>query len=231
MRKKLHLIPGTMCNEKLWTELLPYLHSSLELVHLDIPPGKNFNELAEYYNDLLDSDKTNLIGFSLGGYIASFFSMVYPERIEKLFVISNSPTSLSSVELTQRSDILKLVKTYGYNGLSRKKAADLLDPKNQTDRLIDLILEMDCDLGEEEFISQYQYTSERKELSQAISRLPLHTQFYYSEHDQLVSSQWFGGLTGLSPKLSVFRTSGSGHMLPLEKPRELASYINSWIEL
>ncbi|MBV1908115.1 MAG: alpha/beta hydrolase [Kangiellaceae bacterium] len=218
MRKKLYLIPGTMCNEKLWTELLPYLNSSLELVYLDIPTGKNFNELAEYYNDLLGSDKINLVGFSLGGYIATFFSMVYPERIEKLFVISNSPTSLSTYELNQRSDILKLVETHGYDGLSRKKTADLLDAKNQTSRFIDIILEMGRDLGENEFISQYQYTSERSDLSQAINRFPLHTQFYYSEHDQLVNSSWFSGLTGSKPKLSVFRTSGSGHMLPLEKP-------------
>jgi len=231
VRKKLYLIPGTMCNEKLWAELLPFLHSSLELVYLDIPPDKNFNELADYYNDLLDGDKINLIGFSLGGYIATFFSMAYPERIEKLFVISNSPTSLSSDELKQRSDILNLVKAYGYNGLSRKKATELLDAKSQTDRLIDFILEMDLDFGKNEFISQYQYTSDRSDLTLAINKLPLHTQFYYSEHDPLVSSQWFSELTDLNPKLIVYCTSGSGHMLPLEKPQELASYINSWVEL
>jgi pimeloyl-ACP methyl ester carboxylesterase len=40
-----------------------------------------------------------LIGFSLGGYIATYFSMLYPERVEKLFVISNSPTSLPLDEI------------------------------------------------------------------------------------------------------------------------------------
>ncbi|MEW6998075.1 alpha/beta fold hydrolase [Colwelliaceae bacterium BS250] len=231
LRKKLHLIPGTMCNDKLWTELRPYLHSSLELVHVDIPRGKNFDELAKYYYDLFSSDKVNLIGFSLGGYIASYFSMLYPERIEKLFVISNSPTCLPSEELKQRNDILDFVKKYGYKTISRKRIANMLDRNNQTNRLIDLILEMDSDLGENEFISQYQYTSARTDLSQTISRLPLHSHFYYSDDDRLVNSDWFNKLTSLNPKLSVINTSGSGHMLPLEKPQELADYINSWAGL
>jgi pimeloyl-ACP methyl ester carboxylesterase len=229
--KKLYLIAGTMCNEKLWTELRPYLDSSLELVYLDIPRGKNFDELADYYNNTFGSEKVSLIGFSLGGYIATYFSMLFPERVEKLFVISNSPTSLSLDEMNQRVDTLKLVEIYAYKGLSRKKAADLLDPKKQTDRLIDLILGMGRDLGEDEFMSQYQYTSERVDLSPAISRFLFHTHFYYSDDDQRVSSQWFNELKVLGPQLSVINTSGSGHMLPLEKPQELANYINSWVKL
>ena len=107
----------------------------------------------------------------------------------------------------------------------------MLDRNNQSDRLIDLILEMDSDLGENEFISQYQYTSARTDLSKTISRLPLHSHFYYSDDDRLVNSDWFNKLTSLNPKLSVINTSGSGHMLPLEKPQELADYINSWAGL
>lgn len=231
MRKKLYLLPGTMCNEKLWIALLPYLHRSLELVYLDIPRGKNFDELAIHYNDLLGNDKINLIGFSLGGYIASYFATLYPERIEKLFVISNSPTRLPVDELSQRSDILKFVKAYGYKGIGRNKVAGLFDVKNQQSRFIDLILEMDSELGEDEFISQYQHTSARADLARMISQLQLHAHFYYSENDRLVNSQWLNELTNLTPNVAVISTPGSGHMLPLEKPRELAEHINSWLKL
>ncbi|MGF1701486.1 alpha/beta hydrolase [Photobacterium makurazakiensis] len=231
MRKKLYLIPGTMCTEKLWTEILPYLYDSLELVYLDIPQGKNFDELAEHYHNIFGSDTVNLIGFSLGGYIATYYAMLHPNQIEKLFVISNSPTNLSVEELEQRSDILKYVKTYGYKGMSRNKVASLLDSKNQTDQLIDLILEMDNALGESEFISQYKCTSERVDLSQSIIQFPFYTHLYYSDNDSLINSKWLNELDNISPRLSLISTSGSGHMLPLEKPRELAQYINSWVEL
>jgi pimeloyl-ACP methyl ester carboxylesterase len=220
-----------MCNEKLWGEVLPYLHDSLEVVYLDIPQGKNFDELAEHYNNILGNDTVNLIGFSLGGYIATYFSMLYPKRIEKLFVISNSPTNLSTEELNQRSDILKYIETYGYKGMSRKKVANLLDGANQADRLIDFILEMGSDLGESEFVSQHQYTSQRSDLFLAMKQFSFDMHLYYSENDRLINSQWLNELANLNSKLSLISTSGSGHMLPLEKPRELANYINSWVEL
>lgn len=231
MRKKLHLIPGTMCNEKLWSLLIPYLDCAYELIFLDIPREKNFDQIAEHYNDLLGNDKLNLIGFSLGGYIASYFAIKYPERIEKLFVISNSPTTLPIDELNQRDDILKLVNKYGYKGMSRNRIVNLLDAANQTEQLIDLIMKMDHDLGENEFVSQYQYTSQRADLSQALIQLPFFTHIYYSDNDRLVNTQWCQSLRGSTPNLSVICTSGSGHMLPLEKPQELAGYLKSWAKL
>jgi len=231
LARKLHLIPGTMCNEKLWAQVLPYLHSSVELVYLNIPREKNFDELAEHFNQLFGNDSVDLVGFSLGGYIATYFSLLYPQRVNKLFVISNSPTSLCSAELNQRTDSLQLVKKYGYKGISRHRAKTLLDAGSEIDRLTEIILEMDKDLGEAEFISQYQYTSNRMDLSARVNELPRHTCFYYSVDDSLVSAQWLNEISKANPKLSVISTAGSGHMLPLEKPRELAQYLNYWAQL
>ena len=36
---------------------------------------------------LLPSNPVLLLGFSLGGYIASYFAVNYPQRVEKLFVL------------------------------------------------------------------------------------------------------------------------------------------------
>ncbi|NRD75190.1 hypothetical protein HQQ94_18580 [Shewanella sp. VB17] len=90
---------------------------------------------------------------------------------------------------------------------------------------------MDNNLGKNELISQYQYTSIRKDLSPTLDQLPSQTYFYYSEGDQLIDLPWFNQIRASNTELSVISTSGSGHMLPLEKPRELAEHINAWITL
>ncbi len=232
MRKKLYLIAGTMCNEKLWFEMSPYLDDAFELIYLNVPKGKGFDELAQYYNDTFTEDKVNLIGFSLGGYVATYFAKCFPERIEKLFVISNSPTSLPNDELNQRRDILKYVKAHGYKGMSRKKAENLLDMSsgvtNQTERFVELVMTMDRELGESEFVSQYQYTSEREDLSPAIRQFSFTTHIYYSENDKLINPQWLAGLSNDYGRLSLISTKGSGHMLPLEKAKELSNHIKMW---
>lgn len=229
MKTKIHLIPGTMCNEKLWSKLGAYLDNSIELVYLTIPMDKGFDQLAEYYKNLLANEEAiNLIGFSLGGYISTYFAAHYPALVERLFVISNSPTCLPNNELKQRKVALDFVAKHGYKGLSRKKAASMLDPENQHDHFIELVLEMEREQGEADFISQYQNTSVREDLAEPISQLSMPACFYYSEHDPLIDSTWMQRLAS-AEHLSVTSTAGSGHMLPLEKPQELAQHIHNWL--
>ncbi|MDP2561523.1 alpha/beta fold hydrolase [Psychrobium sp. 1_MG-2023] len=230
MRKKLFFIPGTMCTDKLWTEVLPHLAKDFEPVLLNIPQGKSFDELAAYYDNLFGDKPVHVIGFSLGGYIAAYYAMRYPHNVAKLFVISNSPTALPTLEYTQRSKVLEFAKIHGYKGISRKKAAGLLDRGVLSDSVVDLIIEMDKESGEEQFFSQYQCTLEREDLRVAISDFPFPTHFYYSEDDAVVNSQWLSNLEGLNMRLSLYSTAGSGHMLPLEKPHELATQINRWAQ-
>ncbi|RLV58115.1 alpha/beta hydrolase [Parashewanella curva] len=225
---ELHLIPGTMCNEKLWSKILPYLENDFELVYLDIPLDKNLDEITEIFKDKIQSKAINLIGFSLGGYLATYFAMKYPECISRLFVISNSPCELPSEEIKQRNQMLSYIKQHGYTGISRKKAASMLDTKHQSDELVNLILEMDNDLGEQTLISQYQLTSSRMDLAQHIKCFEFPSYFYFSENDPLVNKIWINNTSQYDTKIKVLETSGSGHMLPIEKPLELAGYIQLW---
>jgi pimeloyl-ACP methyl ester carboxylesterase len=54
----------------------------------------DMNELQDYvlhYADLLDQlgiDKINLVGFSLGGWLAAKFAIAYPERVKKLILVA-----------------------------------------------------------------------------------------------------------------------------------------------
>ncbi|MFD2177645.1 alpha/beta fold hydrolase [Veronia pacifica] len=227
MNKRLYFIPGTMCNKRLWEKLAPFLNPTIEPVFLDIPSNKTFAQIADEYEDMMDDGRSCLIGFSLGGYIACSFAARYPERVSKLFVISNNPAGLPHEEQVQRKQILHWVKGNGYHGISQRKAASLLDQRNVSDSNIEIILSMDKELGSETFVSQYQLTSEREDLTEAIQSFNFPTHFYISENDPLLMATGFNQFSK-NPMVSVIRTSGSGHMLPLEKPRELAEQINSW---
>lgn len=220
-----------MCTEKLWYKLIPLLDKDIEPVFLKIPPNKNFADIAAHFHSILDTDKVNLVGFSLGGYVASYFARVYPEQLDRLFVIANSPSCLPAQEVKQRNVVLDYVMHHGYSGMSRKKASNLLDRSNRDRELTEVILDMDRTLGISEFISQYQYTTDRVELRGAFEQFRFPTYFYFSEKDPLVNTLWFEGLTDTNPNLSVRKVSGSGHMLPLEQPLELANYLHAWLDM
>ncbi|RYV01661.1 alpha/beta hydrolase [Shewanella sp. OPT22] len=218
-----------MCNEKLWSKVASYLLEDFELIYLDIPLDMDFDEIADSFKQIIQDQTINLIGFSLGGYIATYFAAKFPQCIERLFVISNSPCELLSQELQQRKQILNYVKRYSYNGMSRKKVASMLDEGNHTESLMDLIIGMDSKLGKKTFISQYQNTFDRIDLAENIRAFEFYSCFYFSEDDSLVNQPWVSKLASCSPKTKVIKTSGSGHMLPLEKPLEFVEHIRRWM--
>lgn len=237
MREKIYLIPGTMCNERLWSDLLPLLTNSIgehyEFVHVKIPKNMIFSQITKFLNGYCKEERVKIIGFSLGGYIAAHFAITFPQRVDKTFIISNSPCALYPAEEKQRQEIVEFVNRYGYKGMSKARAAQLLDihngDKKHLDHLISIIINMDAELGEVEFKSQMQSTSKRNDLFEQLACSQVQSVFYYSEHDLLVNSQWLSKLKQANPNCVMKCTTGSSHMLPLENPKELADYIDEWL--
>lgn len=230
MKKRIYLLPGVMCNEKLWIKLRPYLDESYELIHLSIPLKSNLDEIVDCLNEIVKEEKIHLIGFSLGGYIASYFACKYPNRIEKLFIISSSLCSLNKEEIEKRKKAIFLVETYGFKGLSRKKVLTLLDDSNKKNEdLIHLIQKMYLDLGKDVFNMQMLGTLYRDDLVEKISMMSFSITYLYSDNDRLVNQYWVQKFSKSSYNTNFVKLESSSHMVPLEIPYELSIEIKNWI--
>ncbi|NTS76321.1 alpha/beta hydrolase [Catenovulum sp. SM1970] len=229
MKQTLYFIPGTQCDNRLWSRVLPYLDSEIEVVHLPIPNQLNFEQIAAHYQQQLGEEPVNLVGFSLGGYIASDFLARYPEQVNRIFIIANSPTALPENELKQRYAMRAFAEKNGYQGLSRKRVASLLSAQNRDESIIDCVLAMDKTLGAETFLSQFQHTTERCNLASYFNQYQGTAYFYYSEQDALIDKAWFQQLDLTRPQLKILTTENAGHMIPLEQPQALAQHLNNWV--
>jgi len=228
-KPKLYLLPGTMCNERLWVELSQWIEPFYELIHIPIPKGKDFDEIAEALLPQFTEETVDILGFSLGGYLAAYFSAKYPSRVNKLFVVSNSPCALNLEEIQQRQATIRWVEANGYSGMSRIKAKSFLDYDNRNDdTLVNTLLEMDAELGEEVLLNQLRGTTERMDLGQALSVLKVPVCFYYSVGDPLVNDDWVDALTKKHACFYAVKQQGAGHHLPLETPEHLGEHILSW---
>lgn len=225
----LYFIPGTMCNQALWSQVALHLQQAdeaFQLNYLPIPNDMSFEQLADYYVDVLPASGINLVGFSLGGYIASYFSSRYPDRLTRLLVVANSPTQLPQAEIKQRLGTLALVEKYGYKGMNKDRILPLLDRTSRdNNEIVSAILAMDKALGRATFESQYRFTTERQDLSSNLASAPFEANFFASESDPLVDQRWLQTMAEQYAHISLGTTSGSGHYLPLEKPAELAQVI------
>ena len=70
-----------MCDQRLWTQvweaLTPLISSSTQLIHLSIPSLPTIDEISAHLSTLIAND-SYLVGFSLGGYLASDIALKFP---------------------------------------------------------------------------------------------------------------------------------------------------------
>lgn len=229
-----YFIPGTMCNEQLWGRLWPLLSSRCELVHLTLASE---GELSEVVDDLVAQIKRssrgrvfNLIGFSLGGYLASAVSLKFAEQLQRVMIIANTPMALPEVELTQRKRIIDTVNKLGYQGLNRSRVISFLDVQQHSDHgLIDLIQGMGQQFNERDLAHHLVTLSKRENLCSALAAKNRLLWFCCGESDHLVDSKKMRLLSEEQMHIQYRQVANSGHFLPLEKPRQLAALIDEWL--
>ena len=65
-------------------------------------PGHGSSPFSETFDFLLPSSRFHLIGYSMGGRLALQYALRYPDRIDRLFLISTHPGLTSEEEKKQR---------------------------------------------------------------------------------------------------------------------------------
>jgi 2-succinyl-6-hydroxy-2,4-cyclohexadiene-1-carboxylate synthase len=223
MTVKIYCLPGTMCDQRLWQACAEHLPENIELIHIAIPVKKNIDEIVTALKQQFPAGKINLVGFSLGGYLASAYALKYPEKINKLLLISNMSYSLPEAELKQRSRTIAYLKTHGYLGIPTKRITALLDVSKQKNYdIINCVREMDTDLGKETLIYQLTVTTQRENLLIKLPKLHFPVQFLIGDNDLLVNINLIEAIATQSPLISLSVLNNTGHMLPLEQPEKCA---------
>lgn len=217
-----------MCDERLWQFTQQSINESLTLLHVPIPMENSIQGILDALVMTLPEEPVNLLGFSMGGYIACAFAAKYPERIKRLMVLSNTASGLLDTERQQREVALNWVSKQGYHGIPKKKAVAMLGYSyKDRDDLLEIIFSMDRALGEAVFIQQLKSSLERPELLPELKSVSFALRFIVGSDDVLLSKDVVSEMQ-LSKAFDIKTLDGCGHMLPLEKPRELAALIEDF---
>lgn len=227
--QKIHFLSGTMCNKDLWQFVFPKIKNYIP-EYIDITPATSFEEINAIIHSKITSPAI-LIGFSLGGFSALNFASQYPEKIKKLIVIAASSKGLSEHEIRLRKSTIEFLETHQYKGVSNTRVKQFLHPDNHENKtLINIIKKMDADLGKDILIKQLKATSNRIDITVQLKTITNPILLIGSKEDALVSSQDILDLKKeLKTSFSVI-LKNCGHMIPLEKPNEIAEIIHNYLD-
>jgi pimeloyl-ACP methyl ester carboxylesterase len=187
---------------------------------------RNFDDLTILYDQLFEQlglDRIHLIGFSMGGWAASEFASYYPRRLKSLSLIT--PVGLR-LEDNPGVDIFQLAPPELMDRLFKDKEVMMqwLPDADNFDEGIHLYSEFSA-AARLMWAPRYNLALERR-----LQRLDCPTQVIGAEEDRLVPNAMSDKFAAVLPNCKLTRLAGTGHEPLLERPRELADTLISFIE-
>ncbi len=218
-RPTIVLVPGFMTDRDLWTDLIPELEG-YNTVCADISSGSSLEAIAAQVLEQCPP-RFILLGFSMGGFVARYVAYQAGTRIEALILVATSARAGSPSSRARPDD------PKAFKGISTTAIRASLGPERANDEhLVKRIQKMGERLGHEVYarLTSLQRPSDLERLEQIRCKCLVVS----AEFDRLRSREESQELAaGLNAEFAMIH--GSGHMIPLERPRELAGTMKSWL--
>lgn len=224
IKQPYYFIPGTMCDHRLWNNVLSFL-PQIDPVHCSYSNAITIDQMID--SILAQApDRSHMVGFSLGGYLGCLSALREPDKFTSVTAIATSPNGLTESEKNLRRKNAAILKNHPFKGVSRKRLQQLLHPNHmENQEIVNTILNMEKDLGQDVLVHQLLATIDRHDISKGLLQLAIPIRFIMAEDDQLVPIEPVNKLSKQSSHIACYNISNSGHMIPLEAPEKLASLL------
>ena len=224
------LLPGNMCDRRLWTDELRCVLS--DAVDADLSLDNSLAGMAE--RALAANEGVILpVGFSMGAMVAVEMWARAPERIAGLILLGYNATAdlpeRAARRPRQQDEVLHgglervLVEELKPNYLAAQHLGNL--------RLLELLRDMGMGLGADVFVRQSEALRLRDDRVAELPQIAVPVFYGCGTDDALCAPSLHRRWQGLTPDAALEIFAGAGHMLPLETPGALANSISNWLAL
>lgn len=221
------LLPGTVCDERLFAPLVAALdHPDMRVLPMTgarSTPALAANLLA------VAPERFALLGFSLGGIVALEMAAQAPERIERLALVDTTPAPDANAEA--RWDAVEEARRGGMESYILDSWVRLVSPVNaNNERLRATIVAMAVDAGAEVLAEQSEVAIHRADSRARLGAIAVPTLILAGEDEQVcgldVHEQLAAGIAGAR----YFTIPKAGHFSPLENPAAVARHVCDWLD-
>ncbi|WP_100657743.1 alpha/beta fold hydrolase [Alteromonas flava] len=223
-------LPGTLCDERIWLPV--WRHMSFATGARQYVPLQWANDLQQMLaltHDRLNanSKKVHLIGFSMGGYIASLAALE-SNNVASLTLMGYSPQGLSAQETSARKHTISAIEKRQFTGMTQAHLSQYLTAVELGDEQIcNTILSMATDLGINTLKHHFSATTPRQDLRSKLQSLKVPIYCIAAEHDQIASAQSVEDFCQHKSSVECHVIESTAHMMSLTQPQRCAQLITA----
>ena len=229
MQDPLVLLPGMMCDARLFGPQIAELSSEFAVTIAPITQGERVEEIASGLLSVLP-DKFALAGLSMGGIVAMELLRRAPDRITRIALMDTSPLA----ETPQSSAAYEPMIVGARAGrldevLAGFMQPDFLAPGPQRTEILALVKAMGLYLGPDVFIRQARALQRRRDQQSTLRKCKVPALVLCGEHDGLTPVKRHTFMAELIPYAKLCVIEGAGHLPTLEQPEQTTAALRDWM--
>lgn len=233
MRPTLYLLPGLLCDERVWAHQQAHL---ADLVETRVPDFRQCDSLDAMADIVLADapERFYLAGHSMGGRAAMQVLSKAPERIIKLALLDTGihPAGTNNEERRKRQALIDLAENEGMAALARKWGMPMIHPDRHQDApLMDTFFAMIEGYSLASYKGQVKALLERPDARPFLASAPADTLVLCGRQDTWSTPAQHEVIAAALPDHpGVVVIEHSGHMVTMEQPEAVTSAMRDWLE-
>jgi pimeloyl-ACP methyl ester carboxylesterase len=231
MTAALLMLPGHMCDRRLWSLVEPDFHKAgFEVFHGDMSGHISVETMASAI--LSEAPQSFVaVGLSMGGIIALEIVRQEPSRMAALIISdSNAAPELPSRAAARRAQQIKVRNGRLAEVIRDELKPTYLAPANRERRdILDLTFDMAMQLGSEVFLRQSEALITRPDSRPTLPRLDCPSLVLCGAEDPVCPPASHRAMADAIPRAELDIIEGAGHLPPLEQPKRFSARVLNWL--
>ena len=226
MTSDLLLLPGLICDERLWRDVIGGLGARsmvADLTQDDSVAGMARRALASA------PARFALAGLSMGGYVAFEIMRQAPERVTHLALLDTSARPDDEARKQTRRSGMAAVQEGKFGLVSRAMLPGLLAPANLDSALAEEVQAMSERVGAQAYLRQQAAIMGRVDSRPTLAQIAVPTLVGVGEMDKLtppdLAEEMAAGIKGAER----VRFPDSGHLSTMENPAAVVTAMRRWL--
>ncbi len=225
----LYLIPGLLCNHRLWAAQCQALASRVDLRVVDTTVCTQLDELVSLILDAAPQ-RFALAGLSMGGYVCFEIMRRARKRISRLALLDTSPNPDSPDRIETRLQLMRLTEAGRFEAVIEAMLPALVHPDRLKDSaLCDTIRIMAREVGPEGFLTQQGLIMGRPGSFAELAEYRLPTLVLCGRQDILTPPRVHENMAARLPQSELRVIERCGHLSPLEQPGSVTTALRRWL--
>ena len=223
------MVPGMMCDERIFSPQIEELSQNLEVTIADI---SNFSSVSELASDVLKKapKSFSLLGHSMGGIVAMEIYSQQPKRIEKLILMDTNPKAeLDEVKLKREPQIREVNKGKLLEVMRDEMKPNYLAESENKRSVLNVCMDMALTLGPDVFINQSRALQSRLDQQNTIQSIKIPVLIMCGSEDKLCPVERHEMMHNMISDSDLIIINNAGHMPTLEQPRETTEVLKEWL--